>query len=59
MTKSQQMADRINALYKELNALEEKMKNDAEKEKQLKKQIESLEKDFVKAFGEDVNAGLI
>ena len=59
MAKSQQMADKINALYKELSVLEEKIKNDVEKEKQLKKQIESLEKDFVKAFGEDVNAGMI
>jgi protein-arginine kinase activator protein McsA len=59
MSKSQEMAKKLDALYKKLDALEEIMRNDAETAAALKKQIRVLEKDFVNAFDDDVRAGLI
>ena len=59
MSKSQEMAKKLDALYKKLDALKERMGNDAETAAALKKQIRVLEKDFVNAFDDDVRAGLI
>ena len=59
MSKSQEMARKLDALYKKLDALEERMRKDAETAAALKKQIRVLEKDFVNAFDDDVRAGLI